>query len=286
LALAASSCETLPAIQDYIEAYSVQGFLIVGEPVRGLIIAKTGDIRDTFRLEGNLIRNADVRITVGSRVLRLRFDEAAQHYAFADTTVKVLPDTVYSLQVRLDNGKEFTGKTRTPRQVEWVRPPRPILQYPLDTARLPSTADTLLVVWSQVDNISEYIIGIRCADTVGYGIHFPKYLGRPADTTQRNRRITRFFESQLPRYPEVARYGLRVGTSSPIVWTGFKWFGINDIVLYAADANWLNWFKMVNFAGNPRYNPLLGSIKGDGGYGVFGSASAVRQRVFLLKNQP
>lgn len=286
LALGASSCETLPAIQDYIEAYSVQGFLIVGEPVRGIVIARTGDIRDTFRLEGNLIRNADVRVTVGSRVLQLRFDEAAQHYAFADTNVRVLPDTVYSLRVRLDNGKEFTGQTRTPRQVQWVRPPRPILQYPLDTARLPSTADTLLVVWSQVGNFSEYIIGIRCADTVGYGVHFPQYLGRLADTTQRNRRIVRFFESQLPRYADVARYGLRVGTSSPIVWTGFKWFGVNDIVLYAADANWLNWFKMVNFAGNPRYNPLLGSIKGEGGYGVFGSASAVRQRVFLLKNQP
>jgi hypothetical protein len=275
-----------PVIQDYIEAYSVQGFLIVGEPIRGVIVAQTGNIRDTFRLSDQIIRNADVRIRCGTSEFPLQFNPRTESYDYPDTTLTVLPDTVYSLVVRLSNGKEFTGQTRTPRQIRWVRPPRPILQYPLDTARLPSTADSLQVSWTQVNNFVEYIIGIRCLDTVGYGIHFPRYLNRPADTNQRNRRIERFFETQLPRYPDVARYGLRVGTSSAIVWTGFKWFGRNEIVLYAADANWLNWFKMVNFAGNPRYNPLLGSIRGEGGYGVFGSASVARQHVFLLKNQP
>jgi hypothetical protein len=46
----------------------------------------------------------------------------------------------------------------------------------------------------------------------------------------------------------------------------------------------IEWFKQTRFGPN-QYNPLLGSIKGDG-IGVFGSASVVRQRQFLLKNQP
>jgi hypothetical protein len=272
-------------IQDYIPAYSVQGFLVVGESLGGIVVARTGDIRDTFKLDGQIVRDADVRITAGTREIRLVFNTQTSSYDAPDTTLRVRADTTYSLAIRLANGQTFTAATRPPQQIQWVRPPRPILQYPLDTARLPATADTLQVVWTKVGELTEYIIGIHCLDTAGYGVHFP-LIGRPADTTQKNRRIERFFESQLPRFPEVTRYGLRVGASSPIVWTGFKWFGKQEIVIYAADPNWLNWFKMVNFAGNPRYNPLLGSVKGDGVFGVFGSASVARQQVFLIKNQP
>jgi hypothetical protein len=272
-------------IQDYIPAYSVQGFLVVGEPLGGIVLAKTGDIRDTFKLDGQIVRDADVRITTGSQEIRLLLNPNTGSYDAPDATPRVQAETTYNLSIRLRTGESFIATTRTPKQIRWVQPPRPILQYPLDTARLPSTADTLQVTWEKVGDLTEYIIGIRCLDTANYGLHFP-LIGRPADTTQKNRRIERFFESQLPRFPEVTRYGLRVGTSSAIVWTGFKWFGKQEIVIYAADPNWLNWFKMVNFAGNPRYNPLLGSVKGDGVFGVFGAASAARQRVFLIKNQP
>ncbi len=274
-----------PVIQDYIEDYAVQGLLTVGEPLQGIIVSKTLNIVDTLKLANQVLRDADVRVRLGNREWKLAFmpDTAnGGSYGVVDASVRVLPDTVYSLYVKLANGREMTGQTRTPKQIRWLtgKEPKPLLQYPKDTATLPAAPDSLSIAWEAVPGINDYIFGILCLDTANYG----KYL-TPPDTAQKNRRVYSTFADRFPRYPEVIRYGFITSTKIPVVWVGFKWFGPHEIIIYAPDANWLNWFRQTNQQGqSPRYDKLLGSIKG--GYGVFGSISATRQRMFLLKNQP
>jgi hypothetical protein len=292
-----SACGDPAREVDFAEAYTVQGFLVVGDPIRDILVARTGTIADTFKLATRLVSDAQVQITLGSstgtvsRTFALRYNAARGSYEVPDSTVRVLADTVYSLRVEtrsVSGGGTavFTGQTRTPQQIRWIREPRRVLQYPKNDMEIQVTSDTLLVAWSPVRGVQDYLVGIRCNDTSGYGVHFPRFLNRAADTSQKTRRIERFFESQDPRYAEIIRYALRAQTASPLIWTGFKWFGYNEIIVFAADPNWLNWYRMRNLAGNPRYNPLLGSIKsetGDDVYGAFGSASEVRKEVFVLK---
>jgi hypothetical protein len=281
LVLLWSGCGS-PVIQEYVEATAVQGYLIVGEPMTNILISRTGEVQDSFALTKQVISDADVRIRLGSREFRLTFqrDGTGGTYALADTSVKVLPDTVYSLSIRLQSGQELTATTRTPPQIQWTRSPRPIIQYPKDSTNF-ATPDSLGIAWKRVGNQVEYIIGVRCLDTLNYG----KYLN--PKTAEGNRRTYRppFLGGAGGSNPERTDWTYTQGTGSRLTWTDFRWFGAHEVTIYAPDQNFVNWYKLTRFGGsNPQYNPLLGSVKG--GYGVFGSASVARTSVLLLKNQP
>ncbi|MCS6809205.1 MAG: DUF4249 family protein [Bacteroidota bacterium] len=268
-----------PQINDYIEDYAVQGLLIVGEPIHDIRVMRSLRIDSAFSLDKAAVRNADVRITEGSRSIRLQFDTTTFTYYSSE---RVKPSTTYTFEARflkLDRTTQVTlrGRTTTPAQVQWLRPPKDTLWYPKDTIRLPSP-DSLLIAWTPVQGVTDYIFSTECLDTLEYG----KYLRPP--TPEKNRRIERFFEKNLPRYNEPVRSGLRAATASPVIWTAFKWYGIHELRVYAPDIHWLNWFRQTNLGQNPRFNYRLGSI--EGGLGVFGSASVARHRTFLYKNQP
>jgi len=66
------------------------------------------------------------------------------------------------------------------------------------------------------------------------------------------------------------------------VWSAFKWFGLHEVAVMAADWNLVRWY--LQNVGVNAVNPLLGSV--EGGIGVVGSAYAIRDTFFLLKNQP
>ncbi|TAE23434.1 MAG: DUF4249 family protein [Candidatus Kapaibacterium sp.] len=269
-----------PSINDYVEEYAVQALLIVGEPIEDIRVMQSQRLLDTFRLERAAVRTAEVRLIENGNVIPLQFDPATFTFKAA-SGVKVKAKTEYKLEINLrkEKGEALTlrGTTTTPDQVRWLRAPKDTLRYPKDTTLLPSP-DSLLIAWTPVAGVTDYIFSTLCLDTLEYG----KYLLPP--TTEKNRRLVRFFEAQLPRYNEPVRAGIRAVTASPVIWTAFKWFGPHELRIYAPDRNWANWFRQTNFGQNPRFNYRLGSI--ENGVGVFGSASMVRQFTFLIKNQP
>ena len=88
-------------------------------------------------------------------------------------------------------------------------------------------------------------------------------------------------------YYEISTSNLIANTETPIVWLAFKWFGLNEIAVYAPDKNYLDWFlQMVSWDGSSYHDPNLDSVEGEGAIGVFGSAAVIKGNMFLLKNQP
>lgn len=273
-------CEDAPP-NSYTQDYVVQGVLIVDEPIGGIIVQRSLPTTDTFSMARAILRDADVSVTDETgREFKLQFREGGNvfgDYALGDTSVKVQPNTIYTLNVKTSDGHVLTGKTRTPNRFAWITPPRSILQFPKDTLNLPSP-DSLKISWTATSGVSEYLICITTLDTVGYG----KYLTPPTD--ELNRRRKRFFDSESnPQMYNLATYAYLQTTEVRTVWNAFKWFGHNKVSVFAPDANMLRWFKLY-FQSDNQYNPNLSSIKG--GLGMFGSAAQVSQETFVLKNQP
>ncbi len=289
LTFALSGCEAsgfgdfwgTPEIKDYIEDYAVQGLLLVGEPIDDIRLMRSVRIDTAFTMEASTVRIADVRIFENDRVIPLTFDPVKFTYKAAPTE-RVKENTSYRFEatfLKLDGRTRLTlrGTTITPKQIAWVRAPKDTLTYPKDTTRLPSP-DSLIISWTPMSGVTDYMFSTECLDTLEYG----KYLRPP--TSEKNRRIVRFFEASLPRFNETVRSGIRAVTLTPVIWTAFKWFGVHELRIYAPDIHWANWFRQTNLGQNPRFNYRLGSI--EGGLGVFGSASFARHRTFLYKNQP
>lgn len=280
IALGMNGCEDAPP-NSYIQDYAVQGVLIVDEPINGIVVQRTLPTTDTFSMAKAVLRDADVSVTdENGREFKLQFREGGSvfgDYALGDTSIKVQPNMNYTLTVKTADGHILTGKTHTPNRFEWLMSPRSILQFPKDTLNLPSP-DSLKISWTETSGTSEYLICITALDTVGYG----KYLTPPTD--EQNRRRKRFFDREdSPQMYNLTTYAYLQTTEVNTVWNAFKWFGRNNVTVFAPDANMLRWFKMY-FQGGNQYNSNLGSIKG--GIGMFGSAAQVTQEIFLLKNQP
>ncbi len=275
-----SSCQNSAPL-DYTPEYFVEAYLVVDAPLQNVFVGRTQSLTDSVRAGQGSITDAQVQILEGEgtniRTYTLRYLQATRSYSLADTTVRVKPATRYRLQIRTADGANLTGTTYTPNRIAWTRNVKPILYYPQDTLALVSP-DSLSIAWTAEPNTVEYLIASTCLDTLEYG----KYLMPP--TTEKNRRIERFFEANAPRYDDITRYGFLQSNSVATVWTAFKWFGRHTITVYAPDRNFLNWFKLTNFQGNASYDPLFGSI--EGGYGVFGSASRVVGETFVVKNRP
>lgn len=273
-----AGCEDA-APTEYIPETVVEAYLIVGEPVSGIRVMRSQAVLDTFRFRNSAIADADVILFAGDRQMQLayRANDGVGEYYLPDTSYRVEPTTNYRLVVTTKDGVVVTGETRTPVQIAWVVPPKAVMQYPLDSLNL-DPPDSLRLSWTGAPGVSEYLISVRSLDTLGYGT----YLNPPTD--ERNRRIERFFEKNSPKYDDVARIGFIQATGTPISWFAFKWFGRQEVTVFASDAAFVNWYKMTSWQNPASYEPLLGSVKG--GLGVVASASVVRADVFILKNQP
>ena len=276
--LGLASCED-PVAFDYIPEYAVEAYLLVDEPITGVMITKSQPVADTFVYENSIVRDAKVHIIRDQKdTLKLQFYPSGRggEYRLPDSTLLIQPSTRYDLLVVLPDGKRVTGTTYTPKRVEWINAPRSVLQYPVDTLNL-IAPDSLSITWTPTDGISEYLIAITCLDTIGYG----QYLDPP--TLDSNRKIFRFFRRNPdnPRLRNLTLYGFIQGTKSPVVWTAFRWYGKHKLSIFAPDPNFVKWFK-AGWGGN-QYDYRLASV--EGGLGVFASGSYVEQETFLLKNQ-
>jgi hypothetical protein len=273
-----TGCQDTPPV-DYLPEYVVEAYLLVDKPLNNIVISRSLPVTDTFSFEKSIVKDARVSIIVNLKdTLNLQFrnNERGGEYYYPDTTLRIQPNTTYNLYISTNEGKVLTGLTRTPGRVQWIAPPRQVLEYPKDTVNFPRN-DSLDLQWSKVPNINEYLIAVTCLDTMGYG----EYLN--PSTSEKNRRIKRFFDTEdNPFYYNATLYGFIQGTTVPVAWTAFRWFGRHRITIYAADENFVRWFKTL-WTGS-QYDPRLGSI--NGGAGVFGSASVAEQDVFLVKNQP
>lgn len=275
-----AACED-PAPTDYIPQNIVTAYLIVGEPIQDIMLSRSQAVADSFKYVNSVIRDADIRIIEEGQIHQLQYrndNNNVGEYYLPDTTMLVKPGTRYQLEIALKDGGRITGETVTPIQVSWVKPPRQVLQYPADTANLPSP-DSLSFEWTPVPKTREYIVSVSCVDSLDYG----RYL-TPA-TEEKNRRTSSVInQNARRRYNETTRWAFVQTTKLPLVWFAFKWYGSHEVTLYAPDPNMVEWFKQTRFGPN-EFNALLSTVKGDG-IGVFGSASVVRQQQFVLKNQP
>lgn len=280
LPLLVAACQD-PAPTDYIPQNVVTAYLIVDQPIRGIVVARSQAVADSFKYSNSVIRDADVRIIEGANTYRLQYRTDGNNigeYYLPDTTILVQPEKSYRMEIALSDGGRITGQTVTPARVAWVKPPRALLQYPADTANLPSP-DSLSFEWTAVPKTREYIISVSCVDSLEYG----RYLA-PA-TGEKNRRTSSVInQNARRRYNETTRWAFVQTSKLPLVWFAYKWYGLHDLTVYAPDPNMVEWFKQTRFGPN-EFNALLSTVEGDG-IGVFGSASVVGQRQFLLKNQP
>ena len=272
------ACEDEPPT-DYTEELVFTGYIYVGEPVMQVTLTRSLGVTDTFDFAKAEIDDAVIQIWSDIDTIALRYekleDAVVGRYRAVDTTKLIAPETTYSMRAELADGKVLTSRTTTPGVVKWLRPPPAMLQYPKDTIDLPPSSDTL--IWTPVDGVQEYLVSVEAVDTLDYG----KYL--EPKTAEQNRRIERFFEADAPRYDERTRWAFLQNTQVTVVWFIFKWFGRNDVIVYAPDPQLLKWFKQVRYSGN-QLDPLLSNI--EGGVGVFGSASRDSQESFVIKNQP
>jgi hypothetical protein len=283
------SCED-SSVLNYVPEYVVEGYLIVGEPIRDIRVLITQSVSERFQYANTAIANANVQVFVGGSttplILTYRPDSlriTPGGYAFSDSTFLVQPQTEYRLEVRLQNGMVMTGKTTTPPQIRWTRPPFDIVQFPFDTTTYPSP-DSLRLGWTAVGRATaEYLFSMRSLDTLNYG----RFL--TPETPERNRRTPlSVIEDDDNQATSVSRIEWKFlqTNSTPLNWTAFKWYGLHEVIIYAADQSFINWFKFSKFSDNQsqEYDRNFSNITG--GKGVFGSASIVRDTLFVLKNRP
>ncbi len=274
-----TGCED-PVPTDFEPEYVFTGYLYGGESPAGIRIARALAPLDSFDYSRSEVDDALVRIWSDGDTFDLVYqppsveEGGAGSYRAVDTSQKVKPETTYQMRAELSDGTVLSSSTTIPAQIEWIRRPPELIQYPLDTLKLPASRDTL--IWTPVEGVEEYLVEVTALDTLNYGT----YLEPP--TEEPNRRIERVFDVGDRNDEDVTRWGFVPNTRVTVVWFAFKWFGLHDIRVYAPDPALLEWFKQVRFGGRT-FNPLLSNI--EGGLGVFGSATRVVQRGFLLKNQ-
>jgi hypothetical protein len=274
---------------EYQEQRYVEGYLIVDKPIGPIGVLKTMPMDQKYDRTKAHIKDAIVTISVDDKEYQLEFvDEPGKDlgYYLRDESVIVEPMKRYNLKV-VDGDNTYTGTTFTPTRIGWTLPPRPQLQFPLDTVNLPGNPDYDLA-WEKEDKSDKnnfYLLMVKPLDTLNYGT----YLNPP--TQEMNRRNYHPFfnsgdggedENEDENYYELTTLNLIANDATPTVWLAFKWFGKQDIQVFLADANMLKWFIMT--WQQSTYDPNFGSI--ENGMGCFGSASVISGETFLLKNQP
>ncbi len=264
-----------PVPTDYIEEIYVEAYLLVGEPIQNIVVAKTQPLTSTFDYSKSLYRDATVVIKGDGREFNLKIDASGTDgFYYEDKDYLVKENTIYTLEITTPDGKVVSGKTTTPQDISWIdRVPKP-LQFPKDTLD-PETSDP--ISWTKSKDVDYYLISVKCLDTLDYG----KYLDDVPDT-EMNRPIERPWTDNEGYFNDITNWGFIPNTNSKIVWAIFKWFGPHETAVYAPDKNFRDWFIQNQWFG--RYDENLTSV--NGAIGVFGSAAVIRDTTFLLKNQP
>jgi hypothetical protein len=272
-----AGCEELPPT-DYKEHSYLEAFLIVGEPIENIRVIGSQPIGAVYSLEDAIIRDAEITIMTEGETIDLAFRDGELPGYYDPQGHIVKPQTKYEIEVNLPGGETISGKTFTPPEFDWIRPPKPYMHFPEDTLKLPSV-DSLIIEWEGYDKYPMYLLSVKCLDTLSYG----KYLDPP--TAEKNRRSWNIMRDQEGMYDEISFWTFMGNTQTYTVWTAFKWFGLHEVSIYRPDYNMLRWFMQYqNFEGD-YYNEILSSVEGDG-IGCFGSASMVTDTSFLYKNQP
>lgn len=272
-------CEDAPP-NDYVPQYVVRGYLLVDAPIAGIEISRSQPVTDTFKVERGLVPDADVRIVADGRTFPLLYRATSGglgEYYYPDTTEHVQPGTRYTLEVTTRDGATLSAQTLTPRRFAWAKPPvsRVMIPKKSDPAYM-KPPDSLSLTWTPDAGVEEYLVGVHALDTLKYG----SYLS--PETSEPNERVDPDLdELDELHYNETTRWGFVASTTTPIVWAVFKWYGPQQVSVYAGDRNLINWFKMTQWTGNPQYDPLLGNVQG--GVGVFASAAVIRAEYLLLK---
>ncbi len=267
-----------PVPTDYQEELMVEGFVFVGEPIHDIRVLRTLPITDTFRFADAAVRDAQVRITADGVPLAVEYvpDSLGGTYRVVDVQYRAMPGVRYDIEV-VAIGKKLTATTTTPDTFEWMQAPKDTLPYPGRLLEL-TRNDSLDVSWTPVTGVGQYIVAVECVDTLGYG----KYLTPPtADTNRRIRDQDRFDNGTLIANERV-RFGFSILPRAPTVWSVFKWFGQQEIRVYAGDQAFQEWFRMVGFGRRSSYDYRLSNVKG--GLGTWGSASVIRKASFLKKD--
>lgn len=273
-------CED-PVPTDYTEEIMLEGLLLVGEPLQDVRILRTLPVTDTFSFSRAALPEAKIAVTANGIDVPMEYvpDDRGGTWRAVDTTYRVLPNVLYSVVVQA-RGATLTASTRTPVTFSWTTTPRTWIQFPHPDSLLTAVDDSLLVSWTQVAKTQLYIIGLTCLDTAGYG----EYLNPlTADTNERTvRPKPDFFDrSGTLIANERTTLGATPFTTSQTVWGVFRWYGQHELRVYAPDEAFLEWFYLVGGGRRSSYDYRLGNI--NGGLGVWGSASLVKQRSFLIK---
>lgn len=279
MGLSITGCEDEPPT-DYISEPFLEAYLIVDEPIEGIIVANSQPITEAFDYTNMMEANAQVVLTTGNEVYPLEYavTDGIGAYRYSDPSVTIQPATEYAISVIMPDGKELWAETVTPERISWTTPPREFLQYPQDTTELYSP-DSLRIAWSAGNSI-EYIIRVKALDTLGYGT----YLDPP--TTEINERTNNipFEEPEDPTFYTLTRWGFVQTNQAPTVWAAFRWYGRNEVAILAPDQPLLDWFKATQWGGRSvEYRPEFSNV--NGGVGILASASVIAYDVFVLKRK-
>ena len=281
LAVFVSSCEDTPPV-DYVQQKYLEAFLIVDEPIEGIMLLNSQPVNTKFDKSNAMIKDADVKLVFNGTTHTLIYrDGDKPGYYHPNPEIKVLPETKYEIIINTPDGKLVSSETTTPKRIGgWVREPLDFVHYPQDTLKLPRV-DSLEIEWEKQQGVNFYLLCVTAKDSVNYG----RYLNPP--TEEMNRRAYNALSSMEGMeawYRNLSNWNLIANTSTPTVWMAFKWFGPHDVSVYSPDPNMLNWFVNLFFTGTSENNKLMNSVQG--GIGVFGSCSRINKEIFLYKNQP
>jgi len=255
------------------EEYLLEAFIIVGDPISNIRFMRTIPILDTFSLERVIIQDADIIIfnEIGDTLALELNEDITKAYQAIDKSYLVKENVKYNLKVIYKNDT-MIATTTTPKVFNWVEKAPDIIQYPKDSIKL---NEQVKVKWENPGSFNFYHIVTKCLDTLEYG----KYLDSATD--ELNRRIVIFRENDS-RYKNITNHGLSPNNEGSIIWTTFKWYGLQEVTIYNPDYNWFRWLGQYF---QSEYNDILSSVDGKKVRGVFGSASAIRDTTFILKNQ-
>ncbi len=272
-----AACEDQPPT-DYVPVPYLEGYLEVDEPIDNVVVAISQPLTVAFDYAGMMARDAEVVVSADGVDFPLTYveREGGGSYRYADTTYRVQPETRYSIRVRLADGNSMTAETVTPKRIEWIIPPRMVLEYPEDTTSLFSP-DSLRISWTPGNSL-EYIIRATVLDTLGYG----EYLTPATEEINARTNNIPFEEPDDANFYTSTRWGFVQTSQAPTVWAAFRWYGRNEIAILAPDKALLDWFKATQWGGRSvEYRPEYSNVQG--GVGVFGSASIITQDLLLLK---
>lgn len=293
--LSFSGCEDLPTF-DYKREPVVEAVLEVGQPIRGIQLAWTQALLDTFKARSTDLTESDATVSIKEDSIDLgefRFDttQSRRGWYAVDSSYKVKLATTYRLTITLKNTEQgstptiIQGTTTTPSFVpNWIDSPPSELQFPPNDSLFSSDKQIRISWESNGSGGITYFFRLTCLDTLGYG----KYLSpETADTNERvlnilPEELRNRFARQLRDSTEHTRWGQLLSAQTPVVWFAFKWFGSHDVSIILADKNFRDWLSLIKRGGRRvNYNDRLGSVSN--AIGFFGSYSTVSAQTFLRK---